>query len=55
MAMALSGDFSNDLAYGLVTFVEAAVSPTEALSVSAVRAASVTRAAPARRINTNLT
>jgi hypothetical protein len=45
--MALSGDSAHDVAHGLVTFVEAAASPTEALKVSVVRAASVTRAAPA--------
>jgi hypothetical protein len=46
-AMTISGDFAHDLACGLVTFVEAAVFPTEALSVSVARAVSVTRAAPA--------
>jgi hypothetical protein len=46
--MILSGDFANDVGHGFVTFVEATASPTVALSVSVVRAASVTRAAPAR-------
>jgi hypothetical protein len=46
--MTLSGDFAHDVAHGLVTLVEATVSPMLALSASVVRAAAVTRAAPAR-------
>jgi hypothetical protein len=46
--MTLSGDFAHDVAHGLVTLVEATVSPMLALSASVVRASAVTRAAPAR-------
>ena len=44
------GDFANDVAHGYVTFVEATISPTTALSASVLRAAAVTRAASERRI-----
>lgn len=46
--MTKGGDFANDVAAGFVTFVEATVSPTAALSASAMQAAAVPRAALAR-------
>jgi hypothetical protein len=46
--MTKGSDMANDVAHGFFTFVEAADSPKETFSASVVRAAAVTRAAPAR-------
>jgi hypothetical protein len=46
--MVLNGDFAHGVAHDFFTFAEAAVSPTAAVSVPAMRAASVTCVASPR-------